>query len=324
MANQEQRNIAYQKAMMAAQYAQEYIDMEIKREKEHEKSLKRMQKDRDRDRDRDRRRDRDRDRDRERDRDRDRERERERERERDRDRKHHRKRDRDRRDRSRRDRDRDRERERERDRERERERDRDRDRDRERDRNRDRDRENKRRDRDRIPTESPLEAMNNNGSNNNSSNNNENLNKTETGLDKAAKMMAKFGWRRGDGLGKTKQGLKGCLVPVGGYNQLMSIQDPTNVLLLQNMANKGQVDNDLRKETVEECKNFGPVLDCIIHETKKINISKEQQVSVFVKFEYIESCMNALQTFNGRYFDGRRVIASFFPLQRFDNKDFDP
>lgn len=166
-----------------------------------------------------------------------------------------------------------------------------------------------------LPTESPLEGMH-------CDEEIESNTIRQSGLDKAAKMMAKFGWKRGDGLGKSKQGLKGCLVPVGGYNQLMQQQDPTNVLLLQNMAKKGEVDSHLKTETVEECKQFGAVLDCVVHETEK-SVLLEQQVSVFVKFEYIESCMNALQRFNGRFFDGRRVIASFFPTQRFDENDFD-
>merc|ERR1712032_1403000 len=104
-----------------------------------------------------------------------------------------------------------------------------------------------------------------------------------------------------------KQGLKGCLVPVGGFNQLMSIQDPSNVLLLQNMAIKGAVDDNLKHETIEECKHFGAVLDCVVYETEK-SVSQEQQVSVFVKFERVDSCIHALQRFNGRFFDQRRVI----------------
>eukprot|EP00483_Globobulimina_turgida_P011301 UN11323 len=171
-----------------------------------------------------------------------------------------------------------------------------------------------------LPTQSPLEAMHSNSLPCDGTNVNKNVKVKQqmedmnvkqqrlSGIDKAAKIMAKFGWKRGDGLGKSKQGLKGCLVPVGGiggYNQLMSVQDPSNVLLLQNMAGKGQVDMDLKAETIEECKNFGPVLDCIVHETRRKNVAREQQVSVFVKFEYIESCMNALQTFNARFIDGR-------------------
>ena len=172
-----------------------------------------------------------------------------------------------------------------------------------------------------LPTQSPLEAMHRGYD--------EVVDSKETaakmsGVEKAAKMMGKMGWKRGDGLGRSKQGLKGCLVPVGGYNQLMSVQDPTNVLMLQNMASRGQVDPHLREETLEECRQFGPVLGCTVHETSKRNVSVEQQVAVFVKFEYIESCMNALQMFNGRFFDKRRVIASFFPLDRFEAKDFDP
>merc|ERR1711879_151514 len=217
-----------------------------------------------------------------------------------------------------------------RDRDRDRKRDRDRDRDRERDRDRSRDREREynyrkregRESRDRVssstsksnlsssssrsedkekvygttgclPTQSPLEAMHR-GFDDESNGSKEDGRERHkmSGIDKAAKMMAKFGWKRGDGLGRSKQGLKGCLVPVGGYNQLMSVQDPTNVLVLQNMASRGHVDPHLKVETVEECRQFGPVLECIVHETSRKNVNPEQEVSVFVKFQYIDSCMN--------------------------------
>merc|ERR1711994_811070 len=131
-----------------------------------------------------------------------------------------------------------------------------------------------------LPTQSPLEAMHRDCE--------EPKDLKLSGIDKAAKMMQKFGWKRGDGLGRTKQGLKGCLVPVGGYNQLMSVQDPTNILLLQNMASKGHVDPHLKVETVEECRQFGPVLECVVHETSRKSVNPEQEVSVFVKFQYID------------------------------------
>ena len=183
-------------------------------------------------------------------------------------------------------------------------------------------------DKNRIPTRSPLEVLHNikldDSHSHNYSYEEELKPKQElTGLEKAMKMLQKQGWKRGEGLGKSKQGMKGCLVTMGPFNQLVSVQDPSNVLRLQNMATKGNVDPNLKIETMNECQKFGAVDQCIIHESNNRKLSAQQQVSVFVKFKTISACSNAVAMFNGRLFDNRRVIASFFPLDRYKNNDFD-
>jgi len=151
----------------------------------------------------------------------------------------------------------------------------------------------------------------------------EDANKNETGLEKAMRMLKKKGWKEGEGLGKSKQGLKGCLVSVGPYNTLVTVQDPSPVLRIQNMADKGRVDPNLKVETIVECSKFGPVLECVVYESRREDVRPEQAVSVFVRFENINSASGAVSVFHGRSFDGRIVSASFFPLERYQKQDFD-
>lgn len=207
-----------------------------------------------------------------------------------------------------------------------------RDRSRDRDHNRKKDRRDRDRDRD-------------NNNRNNDDNNNKPIKKT--GMMKAMEMLQKHGWKKGEGLGRQKQGLKGCLVPIGGFNTLVSVQDPTTILRLQNLSDKGKVDEHLEVEVVNECRKYGNILNSCVFESNNINLPSEQQVSVFVKFDNINSCQagilcvfvfivfiivincciyllqKAIQDFHGRFFAERRVIASFFPEDRYQVKDFD-
>ncbi|ETO06269.1 hypothetical protein RFI_31128, partial [Reticulomyxa filosa] len=195
------------------------------------------------------------------------------------------------------------------------------------------------------PTMSPLEAMHIDETalrSEETGDVDEDAAKNQTGLEKAMRMLKKQGWKEGEGLGKSKQGLKGCLVSVGPYNTLVTVQDPSPVLRIQvifffnikkmlffsslflfNMADKGKVDPNLRLETFAECSKFGQVLECIVYESKKEDIRSEQAVSVFVKFSDIQSASEAVQVFHGRSFDGRIVSSSFFPLERYEKKDFE-
>jgi len=144
----------------------------------------------------------------------------------------------------------------------------------------------------------------------------------KTGLDKAKAMMKKMGWKEGEGMGRRGQGLKGCLVP-GRNNSLTMVMDFSRCIRLQNMCDRGNVDNELLGEVRQECERLGPVLDAHLYESKAKELLPEEAVSVFVKFEFPQSAAQAIQLFHGRYFEGRSVVALYFPEQRFDARDFE-
>uniref|UniRef100_UPI00359023D5 splicing factor 45 isoform X1 n=1 Tax=Myxine glutinosa TaxID=7769 RepID=UPI00359023D5 len=170
----------------------------------------------------------------------------------------------------------------------------------------------------------------------------------------AHKIMAKYGFREGQGLGKHEQGLSTALsvektskrggkivigemqekdvsatIPLASgakktadqsLNPLTKmLKNPTKVVLLRNMVGAGEVDEDLEGETKEECEKYGKVIRCLIFELPTSN--DEEAVRIFLEFERIESAIKAVVDLNGRYFGGRVVKASFYNLDKFRRLD---
>ncbi|XP_077450557.1 splicing factor 45 isoform X1 [Stigmatopora argus] len=170
----------------------------------------------------------------------------------------------------------------------------------------------------------------------------------------AHKIMQKYGFKEGQGLGKHEQGLStalsvektskrggkiiigdvleklaGALLPVapetpGGAadgkksdaNPLTEIlKAPTKVVLLRNMVGRGEVDEDLEGETKEECEKYGKVIKCVIFEIAEVH--DEEAVRIFLEFERVESAIKAVVDLNGRYFGGRVVKACFYNQDKF-------
>ncbi|XP_078533307.1 splicing factor 45 [Lissotriton helveticus] len=154
----------------------------------------------------------------------------------------------------------------------------------------------------------------------------------------AHKIMQKYGFREGQGLGKHEQGLntalsvektskRGGKIIVGDaadkaesqkkdLNPLTEIlKCPTKVVLLRNMVGAGEVDEDLEGETKEECEKYGKVAKCVIFEIP--GAPDEDAVRIFLEFERVESAIKAVVDLNGRYFGGRVVKASFYNLDKF-------
>uniref|UniRef100_A0A8C1WXV3 Splicing factor 45 n=2 Tax=Cyprinus carpio TaxID=7962 RepID=A0A8C1WXV3_CYPCA len=155
----------------------------------------------------------------------------------------------------------------------------------------------------------------------------------------AHKIMQKYGFRDGQGLGKHEQGLstalsvektskRGGKIIIGDStektdaskksetNPLTEIlKCPTKVVLLRNMVGRGEVDEDLEAETKEECEKYGKVTKCVIFEIS--GVSDEEAVRIFLEFERVESAIKAVVDLNGRYFGGRVVKACFYNLDRF-------
>ncbi|KAM4748579.1 splicing factor 45 [Rhinophrynus dorsalis] len=159
----------------------------------------------------------------------------------------------------------------------------------------------------------------------------------------AHKIMQKYGFREGQGLGKHEQGLstalsvektskRGGKIIIGDLadkvdaakksdpNPLTEIlKFPTKVVLLRNMVGAGEVDEELEAETKEECEKYGKVGKCVIFEIP--GAPDDEAVRIFLEFERVESAIKAVVDLNGRYFGGRIVKAGFYNLDKFRTLD---
>nr|XP_061809433.1 splicing factor 45-like [Nerophis lumbriciformis] len=154
----------------------------------------------------------------------------------------------------------------------------------------------------------------------------------------AHKIMQKYGFKEGQGLGKHEQGLstalsvektskRGGKIIIGDAlekpdgkksdaNPLTEIlKSPTKVVLLRNMVGRGEVDDDLEGETKEECEKYGKVIKCVIFEIAEV--PDDEAVRIFLEFERVESAIKAVVDLNGRYFGGRVVKACFYNQDKF-------
>lgn len=164
----------------------------------------------------------------------------------------------------------------------------------------------------------------------------------------ASNIMSKYGWKEGQGLGKTEQGIStalqvektgfrgGKIVDLAAEQKIIVeaekkkaqsiaavMKNPTKVVLLTNMVGPGEVDEDLQPEVIEECSKYGEVKKCLIFEMPPGG-PDEEAVRIFVEFSKIDSAIKAVIDLNGRYFGGRIVRGSFFPEARFEKLDLVP
>ncbi|KAJ4977148.1 hypothetical protein NE237_002254 [Protea cynaroides] len=158
----------------------------------------------------------------------------------------------------------------------------------------------------------------------------------------AQRMMAKMGWKQGQGLGKQEQGITtplmakktdrraGVIVNASESKAEKKMKcvsfngPPTRVMLLRNMVGPGEVDDDLEDEVASECAKYGTVSKCLIFEITEPNFPTEEAVRIFVQFERSEETTKALVDLDGRYFGGRVVSASFYDEERFGRNELAP
>ncbi|CAG8574269.1 2079_t:CDS:2 [Ambispora gerdemannii] len=161
--------------------------------------------------------------------------------------------------------------------------------------------------------------------------------------DFAHRMLAKYGWQEGQGLGKSEQGISEPLMVqktdyrsgktegmnisnIGNYSKnYQTKEELSRVILLTNMVGPGEVDDTLQEETADECnEKYGTVERCLIFEVPHGKLPDDEAVRIFVKFVEQEAATKAKMDLNGRFFGGRAVTARFFDQSRFDKLDLAP
>lgn len=155
------------------------------------------------------------------------------------------------------------------------------------------------------------------------------------GMSAAAKIMAKMGYKSGQGLGKDKQGMSEPLEVEASGTTICRVAhkqrtpppvaaDATRILLLQNMVGPGEVDDDLEAETKEECTKYGEVIKCLIYEIPNKRVPDDEAVRIFVEFKDVASTRKAISDLNGRYFGGRVVKATSYEESKFNKYELAP
>ncbi|EUD69382.1 hypothetical protein C922_00245 [Plasmodium inui San Antonio 1] len=168
--------------------------------------------------------------------------------------------------------------------------------------------------------------------------------------DFATRMMEKMGWKKGEGLGKDKQGITAPLIlqkvdkrsgvivqapDILKKHKSSDSQDDNNddgntlsksnanlahsnhglsnntsrIIRLSNLVTKGEVDETLKEEIEEEASKFGNLLN--INIAIDNNLTDAYAVKIFCEYESNDQAQNALNTFKGRTFAGRKVEAIF-------------
>lgn len=142
----------------------------------------------------------------------------------------------------------------------------------------------------------------------------------------AARLMAKYGYREGEGLGAERRGIttplqmsrvgrQGAIINVHGDDLDDAAQrygEPSEVVVLENV---GEAGTELPQEIGAEAEKHGIVLRVAMH-------TDDFGARVFVRFSGAAGAYRAVRAFDGMFLRGRYVLSQYYPVEEFERGNY--